>query len=365
MERVFLRLYRIHDLDLVALYKTKEFNFIGAAKEIVKNYAKGNLMQMKMPPVTTMSEEQFSSLKGHYVVCLNFDEKEDAEVVQFIKKIRPRFKNGAIKTILRNSLIGGLSSIYFENAEQAVINNNMNSILSSDIEDNNYYKPTKYRKKYDPVLAEELANRPKKKRGRKKKIDNVDNINGEKNMTTNVSNSNNTSVVEEPSNVATTINNIPNSECISIDVNTKASENAKNTIEIAKNQISSDSYKSQGNHINDAAILHPCEQKNENEHTQEQEITTKMDSPVSESLTSSLTHESKPIQYFESVSKISKQEASQVDNLQAESTPAYICDDSTNYGSDVIVDSLDDDNSNDFDEEFANMFSSMLQGANW
>lgn len=107
--KVVMRLYRMHDMDLIALYKHKQFNFRNALRYALKNYIYDNPKKMLAPTAVDLSETEFRSC---YRFIISFDDEKDSDVIELLLNVKPRYRNSFLKNILRYSLVGMNVSVY-------------------------------------------------------------------------------------------------------------------------------------------------------------------------------------------------------------------------------------------------------------
>lgn len=92
-----IRLYRAHDLDLVALLERREFSIQRAAYAALKAYCGGQAFVISQPPAKTVQ----GKIKRTYGRKLILDSEKDAEVIEVLEKITKGYRNNFIKNILR------------------------------------------------------------------------------------------------------------------------------------------------------------------------------------------------------------------------------------------------------------------------
>lgn len=146
-KKVLLRIYSRHDLDLVALRNIKEFDINRAIKYVLHEYIKGTPVKMQIPIVPDFTEAKF---KSSYTIFLNLNEEEDSDIISFLDTIKPYYRNAAIKTIFRASLLSLPLSVF--NKTNSVFTNDYINALNKSIEDEvsslTFYKPALKKKRY-------------------------------------------------------------------------------------------------------------------------------------------------------------------------------------------------------------------------
>ena len=112
MYKKVVRLYRQNDLDLITLLHSDEVSLPLLTTSVLKMYATGKRVVVKMPPMDCLPKED--EIHNKYTYTLYFDEKEDAKTLALIKKVREGYQNGFIKNVVRAYLLGGYCGFYFD-----------------------------------------------------------------------------------------------------------------------------------------------------------------------------------------------------------------------------------------------------------
>ena len=100
-ERLYLRLYRIHDPDLMLLYHNPNFGFGKALKAAIRAYASKEPFFMLPPPAVEFDDNWTSCM-----VRVMLDTELDADIIDFLNEVKPRKINTTVKAILRGAIIG-------------------------------------------------------------------------------------------------------------------------------------------------------------------------------------------------------------------------------------------------------------------
>lgn len=103
MEKIKIKLYRQHDMDLLLLYKNKEFGFAKAVKRALHAYA-AKEPYFFIPPETT--DVHLYEFKKSYYTNIYLDEEKDADIIEFLKNVKKLYRNATVKSILRGAMIG-------------------------------------------------------------------------------------------------------------------------------------------------------------------------------------------------------------------------------------------------------------------
>lgn len=99
-----VRMYRRHDIDLVTIYKTAGISLHKAMYNSLKSYVNKTPYLIKTP--TANVDMTLYNFKSHYQIILNLDDKKDADIISWLKKVKKGMRNAAIKAIIRGCLVG-------------------------------------------------------------------------------------------------------------------------------------------------------------------------------------------------------------------------------------------------------------------
>ena len=100
--RVTIRLYKRHDLDLLALYYMQGFDFKKEFKRAILCYIHNTPVKNKIPESDNACVYSLPSKIGFHIQ-INPDDKEDAEILAFIRGITRGRRNSVLKHIFRNT----------------------------------------------------------------------------------------------------------------------------------------------------------------------------------------------------------------------------------------------------------------------
>lgn len=109
MTRITLRLYRRHDIDLISLYKHPDFGFKTACVNALRAYINKKPYFIKQPTFTEPKEFKYG-----YQLFIVLDDNKDKDIIDYLKKVKPRYQNEFIKMVLRGSVIGPVAYNCFE-----------------------------------------------------------------------------------------------------------------------------------------------------------------------------------------------------------------------------------------------------------
>ena len=89
-KRYTIRLYRMHDLDLITFMETHKFNIIKAIYSCVVSFSKKEYFVIDIPP---RSVEEMPELKRRYDKTLSLDYEKDKEAIELLDKIQDGYRN--------------------------------------------------------------------------------------------------------------------------------------------------------------------------------------------------------------------------------------------------------------------------------
>ena len=112
--RYTVRLYRLHDLDLITFVLTHEFDIMHAIYSAVTAFCKGEAFVIKIPP---LRHQELPQLRRIYTKALVLDDKQDKAVIEMINKIKPGKRNNFFKNLLRLYLMYPFSEEFFESKD--------------------------------------------------------------------------------------------------------------------------------------------------------------------------------------------------------------------------------------------------------
>lgn len=138
--KLIVRLYRQHDLDLIALHKNKDFCLTTAIRKSLDAYV--NKKQLSILAPNSILEEK---VPRQIQIIVRFDDHKDAKAIEWIKTIKSGYRNSFIKNLLRGYLTYPIVPAYMEgDSFDSVIKDNTNLFISNTI---NYCKVKNNKKK--------------------------------------------------------------------------------------------------------------------------------------------------------------------------------------------------------------------------
>ncbi len=93
-----IRLYRIHDLDLITFIETHHFDLAKGVYSALTAFSKGEMFIINIPP---KREEKLGDFKRTYARLLSLDTEKDAAAINLMSKIKNGYHNSFLKNILR------------------------------------------------------------------------------------------------------------------------------------------------------------------------------------------------------------------------------------------------------------------------
>ena len=99
-----VRVYRLHDLDIVSWICTREFNLVRAVYSVLKAFCKGETFLIETPPKREV-DIPVSTLGRVYQRSLYLDPEEDEEVIELLDSIASGYRNCFMKNLLRQYIV--------------------------------------------------------------------------------------------------------------------------------------------------------------------------------------------------------------------------------------------------------------------
>lgn len=114
--RYTIRLYRMHDLDLITFIETHEFNVVKAIYSSLSAFAKGEVFVIEVPPRRI---QKLPPLNRSYTKALILDNETDEDAIKILNQIAPGYRNSFLKQLLRMYLCHPLSEEFFRVVKKA------------------------------------------------------------------------------------------------------------------------------------------------------------------------------------------------------------------------------------------------------
>lgn len=160
--RVSLRLYRNHDIDLVILYRNKDFGFHKCMRRALKSHIH-NEPYFVLPP--TSSDVSKKEYKYVYQLFITFDEDKDADIIEWFSHIKKGGRNEAIKSLMRSCILGSFSYGCMIDDADRKNTDDINTLFFKTLEDNPMV--------FAPPVRCEQKNKQKAKSKKTKKSENL------------------------------------------------------------------------------------------------------------------------------------------------------------------------------------------------
>ena len=182
MIKITMRLYRLHDLDLMYLYKMPNVSIQAIIKVMLKNYVKdrnnGNQIATRFRTSDIRHNIPLPSTSQFHIIL---QDDEDGDVISWIEQIPKGIRNGMIKNMLRNYFDFPLIVPYEETVSDEKITSEDDSIsiekYNEVITQKATTKPYKRRKKSkdgnDVFDTEKSTNKTKKQKTKKNTVSEV------------------------------------------------------------------------------------------------------------------------------------------------------------------------------------------------
>ena len=110
--RVTIRLYRMHDLDLITFVELHELNLQKAVYCALTSFTKGELFLIKIPPRRESGKEL--KLNRVYAFTMLLDTEKDKDAILLLSKITDGKRNNFLKNLLRLYLCNPMSEMFLE-----------------------------------------------------------------------------------------------------------------------------------------------------------------------------------------------------------------------------------------------------------
>lgn len=166
--RYTIRLYRLHDLDLITFALGHEFNVIKGMYTSISALANGDAFIMEIPP---RKRTRLPQLNRVYIKALTLDSEKDKKAVAILSDIAPGYRNSFLKNLLRLYLCAPLSDEYFRIVKKEKGSERVIYETPQDVVDEKNEKYTEmfgiFRKSRKTVIGSRMKGqlRPRKNKG--------------------------------------------------------------------------------------------------------------------------------------------------------------------------------------------------------
>ncbi|WP_373266194.1 hypothetical protein [Hungatella hathewayi] len=152
---ITVRLYKLHDYDLIYLYKNLQFPVRDAMKEALKAYVRNEPVFIKLPIKNPDTDNLIQVKNAQFHIKL--DDKEEADLIDFLKGLKNFYRNSFLKNLLRGYLAGPAAYVYENEPDIANRKKRMDSIENNmlNIKELKLLKKRKKRKKHIILTVEQ------------------------------------------------------------------------------------------------------------------------------------------------------------------------------------------------------------------
>lgn len=115
MKKYSIRLCQMHDRDLITFIGTHDFSLTKAVYCALSAFVKGEVFVIDIPP---RMEKPVIMKKRVYCRQLVLNEEKDAQLIAFLQKITPGFRNNFFKNLLRLYLCTPISEAFLVDPDE-------------------------------------------------------------------------------------------------------------------------------------------------------------------------------------------------------------------------------------------------------
>jgi hypothetical protein len=110
---ITIRLYKLHDYDLVYLFRVLKFPIKDAMKMALAAYVRNEPLFFKVPVSYIDPKVEEEELKVKVIqLHLKLDYTEDKDIIDFLSNIKKNYRTSFIKNLLRGYLAGPATYVY-------------------------------------------------------------------------------------------------------------------------------------------------------------------------------------------------------------------------------------------------------------
>lgn len=107
---ITVRLYKLHDYDLIYLYKNLRFSIKDAMKKALLAYVRNEPVFFDFP-VKRIDADNLENVKNAQF-HIQLDETEDADSIAYLSGLKRYYRNSFLKNLLRGYLTGPVAYVY-------------------------------------------------------------------------------------------------------------------------------------------------------------------------------------------------------------------------------------------------------------
>lgn len=148
MMDITVRLYKLHDYDLIYLYKNLHYPIKDAMKRALTAYVRDEPVFFDFP-ITEVSADQLETIKrAQFHIIL--DDETDSDIIEYLSSLKRFYRNSFLKNLLRGYLTGPVAYIYENQPDIETSKKRSDSIKDSmlGIETLKLMKPRKKKRDY-------------------------------------------------------------------------------------------------------------------------------------------------------------------------------------------------------------------------
>ena len=116
-----IRLYRVHDMDLITLSVLHNFNIVKSLYCAITAFSLGKAFTIQVPPRSLNEIPQWNKT---YLKHLSLDEEKDCKAIDIIERIADGNRSAFLKNLLRQYICQPFSEIYLANPADISFFNN-------------------------------------------------------------------------------------------------------------------------------------------------------------------------------------------------------------------------------------------------
>ena len=142
---ITVRLYKLHDYDLIYLYKNLRYPVRDMMKKALFSYVRNTPVKFDFP-VSMPDEDELVNIKNsQFHIKLN--EYLDADIIDFLLKLKPFYRNSFLKNLLRYYISGPPVYVYLKDPDLDETKYKVETFRNDDSEPETYTLMKKRKKK--------------------------------------------------------------------------------------------------------------------------------------------------------------------------------------------------------------------------
>lgn len=141
---ITVRLYKLHDYDLIYLYKNLRYPVRDLMKKALISYVRNSPVSFDFPIDNPPVDELINVKNSQFHIKL--DEYTEADIIDFLQKLKPFYRNSFLKNLLRYYISGPPVYVYLQKPDLEETKYKIEN-LRSDLSEPEGYVLLKRRKK--------------------------------------------------------------------------------------------------------------------------------------------------------------------------------------------------------------------------